>query len=285
MGLRDYLGAAKELAAVDNPVAVVAGYLRGEEYTLRTRGGAEFTGKRGSGLLGAFAAAKRQGFTLRPYDDDLFLAEKDTMQLLGRNFEAVSDEFAHYRDPADPGATVLDIGGYLGETAIRFVKEAGCEEVIVYEPVPENVAVMRDAVAMNDLEDRIDIRQEAVGPESGQRELRSTASADSPAFGLEDGEVTRAVETRSWTDVLKEAADEDVTLVKVDCEGCEAGLADVDADLLRQFPAWVVETHSTDIRASLTDAFTACGFSTTVCTTGTYPETGAELSVVQFRAD
>ncbi|MEM5830515.1 MAG: hypothetical protein QXL82_03335, partial [Candidatus Aenigmatarchaeota archaeon] len=51
----------------------------------------------------------------------------------------------------------------------------------------------------------------------------------------------------SWENVLKNAIKEKVDIAKVDCEGCEKFLVDVNDELIKQIPEWIIECHSYEI--------------------------------------
>ena len=60
----------------------------------------------------------------------------------------------------------------------------------------------------------------------------------------------------SWKRVLKERFD----LAKVDCEGCEKGLLNVDNKLLQKIPIWLIEIHGNDLRRKIIEKFRSAGF-------------------------
>jgi len=127
-------------------------------------------------------------------------------------------------------AVALDVGGYIGDTALWMLAR-GARFVHVYEPV-----YWREATQ------NLEGKPAAVYPYAvwwGRRKLK--ISLEGPGTGSHSGDVE--VETVPITDVLK-AHNPDI--VKLDCEGCEWTLLQLDCELLRQFK-WLIEVHGPEI--------------------------------------
>ena len=103
----------------------------------------------------------KNGFSVLPYNEDLFLLEGD-YYLLGNNGEVLNDDFEVYSSFPLTDETIVDVGGYLGETAVRFVEESECRQVYIYEPSPKHCEIIRDVIDLNGLEDKISLTQKAV---------------------------------------------------------------------------------------------------------------------------
>jgi len=126
---------------------------------------------------------------------------------------------------------VLDVGGYLGETAYLF-KKWGAEEVVVYEPDPLQAKHVRETMQLNGVK--------GVVYESFVGCCTSHNSVE-------------------WADVLKD----EFEVAKVDCEGCEKHLLSLPDDLIRKVPKWVIECHGPETLRQLCEKFVKAGYKVT----------------------
>ncbi len=129
------------------------------------------------------------------------------------------------------GGRVLDVGGYLGETAYLF-KRWGAEEVVVYEPDPIKAHHARETMKLNNV--RGVVYEFFVGCTTSNNSI-------------------------GWIDVLKET----YSVAKVDCEGCENYLLSLPDDLIRSVPKWVIECHGSEALMQLFEKFHRAGFKVT----------------------
>ena len=126
---------------------------------------------------------------------------------------------------------VLDVGGYLGETAL-LMKKWGATEVVVYEPDHVLAQHARETLLLN-------------GVKGVVHELFVNCSCEGKSV--------------SWAEVLKEKFE----VAKVDCEGCEEGLLKLADDYIRKVPKWVIECHSQQTLRQLGEKFLRAGFTVT----------------------
>jgi FkbM family methyltransferase len=74
--------------------------------------------------------------------------------------------------PGDPGwlrgRTVLEIGANIGTETVAFVLHHGAARVIAVEPAPGNLELLRGNVALNGLEDRVEIHPVALSDADGE---------------------------------------------------------------------------------------------------------------------
>ncbi len=151
---------------------------------------------------------------------------------------------------------VLDIGAYIGDTAILF-KKWGANKVICYEPIKENVKKIKKIAKLYGWENDIIVRPYAVWNKNGivtfYVEKESIGKVD---FGLRKGKYKIKLKCKSFEDVLKDALRNNVEITKIDCEGCEKYLLNVNKRLIKKIPYWIIETHSKDIYANLFSLFT-----------------------------
>ena len=114
------------------------------------------------------------------------------------------------------GDTFVDVGAFVGLYAVACAKRVGPRgKVVAFEPNPENLRSLREHVVLNGVEDRVEIRNEAVGAAPGTTQIvlngieSRIASGDSAGF---------AVPLVTLDLALPEAA---VHVLKVDVEGFE----------------------------------------------------------------
>jgi hypothetical protein len=128
----------------------------------------------------------------------------------------------------DYAGRVLDVGGYLGETAFLF-KIWGSDEVVVHEPNHTLIQHTRETLLFNRVNGVV-------------HELFVNVSCSD--------------KTISWAKVLEDGFE----VAKVDCEGCENYLLDLSDEQLRKVPKWVIECHSSQILKRLCEKFLRAGF-------------------------
>lgn len=152
------------------------------------------------------------------------------------------------------GKTVLDVGGYCGETAVMFWA-MGAKKIIIYEPIPENIALIKMNCSENSIP--FELHDEAV--DSNERTIVIHYNVPNPGLSTnETGEKTINVKTASVSDIIDRCS---ADIAKFDCEGCEATLEKVSDSSLRKIPNYIIECHSKLIKDILYSKFINAGFS------------------------
>jgi FkbM family methyltransferase len=169
----------------------------------------------------------------------------------------------------EPGTLALDIGASLGLYATRLAMR-GREidgQVIAFEPVSANRAVIRDNVDRNGLAGVVDIRPEALGDKNGVISLqveRGGAGNAAVTNGVDPSDLSRhasAGKTDSITTAELRRLDEidlggrRCSVIKLDVEGCEfqvlrgaAGLIARDRPVIQgEFNEAWLDSRSEDI--------------------------------------
>jgi FkbM family methyltransferase len=135
--------------------------------------------------------------------------------------------------------TLLDIGGYIGMTSIAFLQEGHFKRAIAIEASPKNFDLLKQNVVQNDVVDRVNALNVAVGAQNRDVsfELSSKNHGDnrlrnqSPAFESQSdayGEAARdviSVPLRTLDSLVAEGFldDKSVGLVWMDIQGAEPG--------------------------------------------------------------
>jgi len=148
-----------------------------------------------------------------------------------------------YRDLDVKGRIVVDIGAYMGDTAIYFLLR-GARHVYAVEPNPAALKIATENVKRLGLEGRVTFINAAVGSKIGEIRIKPDAKvasgADIGAIRSESGVPVKVV-TLKW--LLSEYGINEAVL-KMDCEGCEYGsILSEDDSVLRVFKEMVIEYH------------------------------------------
>lgn len=149
--------------------------------------------------------------------------------------------------------TVLDIGGFCGETAAYFSGEKA-KKVIVYEPVHEHQEYIKRNAEANNI--NIELHDSGIG--KSDSELLVNYDAADLGFGFAGtGKNQTIVKIRNVTDVIAQSK---ADIAKIDCEGAETSLLDVDPAVLGLINTYFIETHSSSIREAIIGKFYDSGF-------------------------
>jgi FkbM family methyltransferase len=145
-----------------------------------------------------------------------------------------------YEEVDVTGRVVVDIGGFIGDTAAYFASR-GAKAVYVYEPSLEFVSVAKRNVSQYS---SIFLYEYGLGCESRTDYLRGEGSSKSAGHSTgERAEIRNATET--LRDIL--AREPEIGLLKVDCEGCEWELVKCLGKTIFDHVATVcVEVHGGD---------------------------------------
>jgi FkbM family methyltransferase len=150
--------------------------------------------------------------------------------------------------------TVLDVGGYIGDSARFFLKE-GARKIVIYEPVEKNVICMKHNLA--EYQKHVEIYQKAIAAEDGEMVISSNYPGGHIGFGNRAGRYTIKVLGESFHSILSRI---EADIAKIDCEGGEKHLLDVaDSDLIK-IPYWIIEFHDAQIGEKVAQKFQRSGF-------------------------
>ena len=158
---------------------------------------------------------------------------------------------------AEP-SVILDIGGFMGISALYYANQYKNKKIHVYEPVPYNYNFIKRNIYLNDLENRVFSHQKAVFDSNSTEELTFTTdlsdlggsalvkSHKKPLKGELPGTSIISVKTVALNDILSEI-DSDQIFMKMDIEGAEYQiLYNSDKDLIRKCSSMILEYHFRD---------------------------------------
>jgi FkbM family methyltransferase len=186
-------------------------------------------------------------WVVRLTDGSLVLGDKRILTVLAEPLE----KNYHVFDYLDK--TVLDVGGFMGETAVLFTSW-GAGRVVVYEPVPENARWVKLNTAMNKID--AEVHNEGIGEKDGEVIVKY-GNID-PAFGLPNqGKKTLKIKVKNASDLIQGSH---ADIAKIDCEGGEIHLLKVANKILCSIPSWIIECHDEKVAKSMLKKFKDAGF-------------------------
>ncbi len=170
-----------------------------------------------------------------------FLTEKRIERINAARYEELEIQGAlHVVGPQD---RVLEVGAGLGIVGAVIATTAGAQQVLSFEANPELIPVIRALHAMNDLADRVELRNQVLfaGPDrppTMRFHLRNSFLGSS--LLNEAGRPSRVVEVET-ADAAEVIARFQPTVLVMDIEGGELAL--LEAMDLTPFRAVVIEFH------------------------------------------
>jgi FkbM family methyltransferase len=176
------------------------------------------------------------------------------IQMCGLLDEYLSGAFDQHYACNWRGKNVLDIGGFIGDSALYFL-ENGANKVVIYEPLELNVKAL--FLNLDPYKHQIEVYQEAISHQKGPFMISSNEDVGSLGFGMVDGHYQVECEGVTFQQLFQKHA---VDVVKIDCEGGEKHLVDVPNCILSNIPYWIIETHSPEIYQIIHSKFKECGF-------------------------
>ena len=139
-------------------------------------------------------------------------------------------------------AIIADIGAFLGETALLFVKR-GAKRVYAFEPVKIFYDYLVKNIARNSAEDKIIPFN--CGVWFRNTVLNVNILGMSTGLKVDDSYPSVELDVRDFKDVLTMIHDREgvIDLVKMDCEGCEYSLLQLDEEYIKLSKQYIVEIH------------------------------------------
>lgn len=144
-----------------------------------------------------------------------------------------------YKFLAVAGQTCIDIGGFIGDTAIYFLLN-DAKRVIALEAQPQLCTIAETNIDENHFRDRIQILNAGYG-EDGEIKVDPDKWARS-GTSLEPCSTGQAIPMYSLK-TLMSTYNIDQAILKMDCEGCEYNLLKEEDFILRKFKKIQIEYH------------------------------------------
>lgn len=197
------------------------------------------------------------------FSDDLYFWDFDGESWLGNLhhiyglYEYLSGLFSVIYSCDYKNKTVLDIGGYIGDTA-RFFLLHGARKVIIYEPVPKNLLCLAHNLKKEKEIHALEIFPKAVAEVDGEVLIESNYPEGHIGFGNREGKYALRVAGASFETILSHVK---ADIAKIDCEGYEKHLLKVSKQALCLIPYWMIEIHDNSLLQLLDQKFQNAGYS------------------------
>ena len=144
------------------------------------------------------------------------------------------------RELIQPGTVAIECGAHHGSDSIllsRWVGDAG--KIIVIEPMPDNIAILKKNIELNDLKN-VTLIEKAAGPNCGYIRMKRRSNA---AVSLRGSRRTMQVECITL-DKISETLGVIPSLLKIDVEGFEYKILEGCKTILSAKPAIFLEVHT-----------------------------------------
>jgi len=149
--------------------------------------------------------------------------------------------------------SVIDVGGYIGETALFFAQR-GAKRVFCVEPASDNFRLLEQNISQSSFKDKIVVIQAAILDREGNigfyaddRHYHSYHVTEINDFGQNhtNNSAIHIVQAMSFQRLLEYTGLEEVDVVKLDCEGSEYDiLLGTPDSVLRRVKQYIVEYHN-----------------------------------------
>ncbi len=212
-----------------------------ELFKLR-QGKFEFTGNLNL-ICSIVELTEKHHCAVEPKNNGVFSLSGESFNLVGSSemIFVFKELLAGIYDCDCRGKTVLDIGGFEGETAVYF-SSRGAKKIVLYEPIPVNFETAKQNIERNGI--NAELHNEGIADADGTITIEFLSSKN-----------TCAVKNVSSV-LLESGAD----IAKIDCEGAEESLINVSNNILQSISLYMIELHSESIREKILAKFTDAGF-------------------------
>ncbi|MGZ6960927.1 MAG: FkbM family methyltransferase [Ilumatobacteraceae bacterium] len=174
-----------------------------------------------------------------------------------------------------PGWTVLDVGANVGVFTVHAVTRGAT--VYAFEPNPDSCGRLRRNVTMNNLSDRVQVFETALGDESGVGEMIVERGGTTGGVVVRLDNLSSEARTVVSVDTLDAIMPllglARIDLLKMDIEGAEVEALRGAEQTLPMVQRAIIEYHSRDLLAAVREILVRSGFSEDMIL-DYYPEDG-----------
>jgi FkbM family methyltransferase len=157
--------------------------------------------------------------------------------------EVFDHRYYDFELPVLPG-TILDLGANVGYTAIFFGRKYAHAQIACVEPMPQNVAVLRQNLLLNNIQ--ATVFDAAVAVEDGLIQMETDVHDYGHKVAINKSQnngVLVTCEGVSMPSLMKRLGWKRVGLLKIDIEGYERVLLNEKCDWLQLVDAMCIECH------------------------------------------
>jgi len=139
------------------------------------------------------------------------------------------------------GKEVVDVGAYIGDTAIYFAVN-GAKHIYAFEPYPIFIKIATKNIKLNKLEKKVTLLNEAIGKENKTIYIDENYK-NIGSYDLKEFKKGKKIKTMTLEEIVKRFKLKDAVL-KMDCEGCEYNsILNTPNEVLRNFEQIMIEYH------------------------------------------
>jgi FkbM family methyltransferase len=163
------------------------------------------------------------------------------------NYE--SGGFKFIEQSVKPGNLVFDIGGHIGLYAVAFGKLVGKSgRVYSFEPTPSTNRILRQTIALNNLDQTVSVQNKAVSAADGETYFYISDDLTDNSNSLVNFEKSRTVKgvkvSLTSVDSFAQQLQAKVDFIKIDTEGAELdALRGARNTMLKDRPICILALH------------------------------------------
>jgi len=158
-------------------------------------------------------------------------------------------DFGNYEGIDVDGKVVIDVGAFVGDTAMYFILK-GAGRVVAIEPLPANYEELLDNIHLNGIEGRIIPINAMVSSRHMIVEIPTNVSIDKRGGSIGEFREHSAgsyvnINSITINDIINRfGIDPNDAVIKMDCEGCEYDVILNDYEHVKLFREVVFEYHA-----------------------------------------
>ena len=204
----------------------------------------------------ALAKLLETGWAVKETNDDYLTLCKDECFVCrlnsGADFNHLTELYINKTYGDHFQGIVVDVGASNGDSSIFFAKR-GAEMVIALEPMPESYKLALKNVEINGLSHKVKLVNAALFAERGKTKFKVStknpnANSISPTKQVTDLGIVYdyeiEVETLTLQDLIEDFNLDRISLLKMDCEGCEYYVFNhTDQSILDKIEKVILEFH------------------------------------------
>jgi FkbM family methyltransferase len=151
-------------------------------------------------------------------------------------------EHGYYSDTDVNGKVVVDVGAYVGDSAIYFALR-GARRVIAIEPHPIAYTEMVENIKLNDLEDVVIPVNAGLASKPGRLRIEGTDIRGTVSTYYAPS-CNGSIPVITLGEVLSKYDIRGRTVLKLNCQGCEYDVVLNDYEHVRMFKELIIEYHT-----------------------------------------
>ncbi len=142
--------------------------------------------------------------------------ERDAFEILTSTF--IYEDYLWLVSDLKPNTTAIDVGAYIGDTALYFAMQPNIKEVLAFEPYKSNFEALKANISRSPRKEKIKLFNAAIGKPGSNYKLKVKDIKEEAYAPLELGN-GEEIEVLGLDTVLNKV--ENNAVLKINCDGCE----------------------------------------------------------------